>query len=94
MSITLRRLNPITYLWLILHFDKLYKKLSPRFHLVDTFSNYFSFHIVNCKDIDAKTAYCSKLNKIYEESFLNPNTVLIISNTSIKNKVVTLISYV
>jgi len=77
-----------------LSFDRLYKELSSGFHLVDTFPNYFSFHTVNCKDSNAKTAQHSKLNKIYKEFLLNPNTVFIISDASVKNKVATLIFYV
>ena len=49
---------------------------------------------MNYKDADAKTTYCSKLNKIYKESLLNPNTVLIIFDVNVKNKVVTLILHI
>jgi len=35
-------------------FDSLNKELSSGFHLVDTFSDYFSFYSVNRKDADAK----------------------------------------
>ena len=38
-------------------FDSLNKKLSSDFCLVDTFPDCFSFHLVNCKDIDTKIAY-------------------------------------
>jgi len=75
-------------------FDRLHKELSPGFHLVDIFPNYFSFHTVNYKDVNAKTAQHSKLNKIYKEFLLNPNTVFIISDASVKNKVATLILHV
>ena len=75
-------------------FNKIYKELSPGFHLVDTFSNYFFFHTVDYKDTDAKIAHCNKHDKIYKESLLNINTVLIISNASVKNKVATLILHV
>jgi len=75
-------------------FNKLYKELSPGFHLVDIFSNHFSFHTVNYKDTDDKTAHCNKPDKIYKESLLNPKTVLIISDASVKNKVVTSILHV
>jgi len=49
---------------------------------------------VNHKDTDAKTTYCNKLNKIYEEYLLNLNTILIISDASVKNKVATSILHV
>jgi len=35
-------------------FDSLNKELSSGFHLVDTFSDHFSFYSVNRKDADAK----------------------------------------
>ena len=38
-------------------FNSLNKELSPDFCLVDTFSDCFSFYLVNCKDIDTKIAY-------------------------------------
>jgi len=38
-------------------FDSLNRELSSGFHLVDIFSNYFSFHLVNQKDADAKITY-------------------------------------
>jgi len=38
-------------------FDSLNKKLSPGFHLVDIFSNSFSFLSVNQKNLDAINAY-------------------------------------
>ena len=75
-------------------FNKLYKEISLEFHLVNIFPNCFSFYIVNCKDTNAKTTYYNKLNTIYEKSLLNLNTVLIIFNTSVKNKVTTSISHV
>ena len=75
-------------------FDRLHKELSFRFHLVDIFSNCFSFYIINYKVTNAKTACYNKLDKIYEEFFLNLNTILVISNTSIKNKVKTSILHI
>lgn len=75
-------------------FNKLYKEISLEFHLVNMFPNCFSFHIVNCKDANAKTTYYSKLNKIYEKSLLNSNTIPIIFNASVKNKVATSISHI
>ena len=77
-----------------LSFHKLYKELSPVFYLVDMFSNHFFFYIVNCKDADTKNAHHNKLNKIYEESLQNLNTILIISDTSVKNNIVTSILYI
>ena len=35
-----------------------------------------------------------KLNKNFEDVFLDPNSIIIIANTSIKNNITSLISYV
>jgi len=56
-------------------FDRLHKELSPEFHLVNMFYNCFSFYTVNYKDTNGKTAYHSKLNKIYKESPLKIQTL-------------------
>ena len=62
-------------------FDRLYKELSPGFCLIDIFSDYFHFHIVNHKDIKAKSAYQRKLDEIFNNSTSNSNTILVISDT-------------
>jgi len=38
-------------------FNRLYKKLSSGFQLVDTFPDHFPFHTVNCKDNKIKNTY-------------------------------------
>ena len=43
---------------------------------------------MNQKDADIKISHYDKLDKIYKDSLLNPNTVLIISDISIKNNVI------
>ena len=70
-------------------FNRLHKELMPKFWLVDNFSDCFSFYIVNCKDIEVKNAYLCTLDKIFDDSLSNPNTILIIFNISIKNNVAT-----
>ena len=52
-------------------FDSLNKELLPGFHLIDTFSNHFSFYLVNRKDNDAKIAHYIKLDNIYENFFID-----------------------
>ena len=75
-------------------FPSFNKEFPLGFFLVDTFSDCFLFNIVNCKDIKAKTAYQKKLNKIFDDSISNPNTVIVISDASIKNNVATSSSYI
>jgi len=70
------------------------KEFSLGFCLVDTFSDCFLFNIVNCKNMKAKTAHQNKLNKIFDDSISNPNTVIVISDANFKNNVATSSSYV
>ena len=75
-------------------FDSLNIKLSLGFYLVDTFSDCLSFHSVNQKDTNVKIAHYNKLNHIYENSLIDQNTVLIISNTSVKNNITMSVSHI
>ena len=63
-------------------FDSLNKELS--FCLINTFSSCLSFYLVNRKNTDTKITHCIKLNNIYKNSLIDQDTVLIISDTSIK----------
>ena len=75
-------------------FDTSHQELSSGFHLVDNFPNHFSFHTVNHQDKEIKSAHTRKLDKIFQDSCLDSKTVLVISDASIKNDVVTLILHV
>ena len=75
-------------------FDKLHKELSSSFRLVDNFSNHYSFHTVNWKNTEVKNAHLHFLDKIFDDFLSNPDTVLVISDVCVKNKVATLISYI
>ena len=66
-------------------FNNLNKELSPSFHLVDTFPDHFSFHLVNCKDTDTRIAHHNNLKNIYENSHNNHEFILIITDVSVKN---------
>jgi len=61
---------------------------------VDTFLDCFSIHSVNQKDFNAKITYYNKLNSIYENSLIDQNTILIISDPSVKNNVATLVLHI
>ena len=74
-------------------FDSLNKELSSGFHLVDNFSDWFSFYSVKWKDTNAKFIYQNKLNNIHKNSSVNQNTILIMSDISIKN-ITILVSYI
>jgi len=75
-------------------FNRLNKELLPGFQLVDNFADHFSFNTVNCKNIEVNNAHICTLNKIFDDFLLNPNTILVISDASNKNNVVTLISHI
>ena len=77
-----------------LFFDRLHKKLLSGFWLVDNFPDYFSFYTVNCKNIEVKNTHLYTLDKIFENSVSNSNTVLIISDASIKNNIATSILHI
>lgn len=70
------------------------KKLSPGFHLINTFPNNFSFISVNQKDTNALQTHYNKLDNIYEDSPTNQDTIFLITDTSIKNNVTTSMSHV
>ena len=75
-------------------FDSLNKELSPGFCLVDNFSDCFSFHLVNQKNTNTIVTHQNKLNSIYDDSLINQDTILIISNISVQNNVATSILHI
>ena len=58
--------------------------------VIDNFPNHFSFYTVNCKDTEVMNTHIFSLDKIFNNSFLNSNTV-VISDVSIKNNIATLL---
>ena len=75
-------------------FDSLSRELSPSFCFVDTFLNCFSFHLANQKDVNIKITHQNKLKNIYETLSNSQDTILIISDTSVKNNIAILVSYI
>jgi len=57
-------------------FNSLYKELFSGLKLVDNFSDYFSFHIVNCKNENIKKANFHKLDKNLKDILSNSKTIL------------------
>ena len=74
-------------------FNRLHKKLSPGFCLIDNFPNCLFFHTVNQKDKDAFNDQICSLNKLINDSSSNPENVLVIADVGIKNNVTTSILY-
>jgi len=75
-------------------FDLLNCELHPGVRLLDIFSSCISFHKTNCSSNKSKTAYYNKLDKLIFNALLEPNMVLVISDTSIKNNIVTSIAHI
>jgi len=73
-------------------FYKLHKELSPGVKLVYSLSIHYSFHTVNWKTL--KLRMLTYIIKIFDNSISNPNTILVISDACIKNKVTTSISHI
>ena len=79
----------------VLHsFDSLDKELSLGFHLVNTFLDHFSFVSVNWKNPNVLTFHYNKLKDIHKDSLVNQDTILIITDASVKNNIAILISYI
>jgi len=74
--------------------NTLNSKISTRIRLIDSFSSHFSFYIVNYKDKKSKNAYFCKLNKIIFKVSSKANSVIIISDASIKDNIATSIAHV
>ncbi len=66
----------------------------PGFQLIDIFSNYFSFFLVNRKNSDLLSAQCRKLDNLYEDSLINQDTVFIIVDVNIINNITTSVSHI
>ena len=73
-------------------FDSLNEEFLPGFYSVNIFSDQFS--IVNCKDIDAIKIHHNRLDKTYEDLLNNQDTILVITNASVKNNVATSVSHI
>jgi len=75
-------------------FNSLNSELLPGFCLIDTFSDQFSFTLVNHKDTYILKTHNIKLDKIYENFSDNQNIILIIVDISIKNNVAISVSHI
>jgi len=79
---------------IFLSFNSLNKESFPRSRLIDIFSSCFLFYKADHKKEESKAAYYCKLDEIVLNTSLNPNKVIIISNTGIRNNVTTSIAHV
>ena len=62
--------------------------------LIDIFFNHFSFHYLNRKSNHNIKSYLLKLNSITLQVSSDSHSIIVVTNTSIKNQIATLISHV
>ena len=75
-------------------FNLFSSKFSPGDRLIDVFPSCFSFHSTNRKNKERIKAHIHKLDKITFQVSIDLKTVVIISDTSIKNQVATSIVHI
>jgi len=75
-------------------FNNLHKELLAGFHLVVNYHDCFSFHIMNYREKDINNTHICNYDRIFQDTLLDPKTVIIISNTSIKKNIATSVLHV
>jgi len=66
-------------------FDLFSSEFSPGDRLIDVFPSCFSFHSTNRKSEENIKVYICKLDEITLLSLADPKSIVIVSDTSIKN---------
>jgi len=80
------RLNP--------SFNPLSIEFSPGNRLIDIFFSYFSFHSLDHKSKESRKAHIYKLDELIFQILADSKTAVVVSDTSIKNQVATLIAHI
>ena len=75
-------------------FDSLNSEFSPGSWLVNIFSSYFSFHQTNHRNKESKVVHIYKLDECVLNILSNSKSVIIVSDTSIKNNIATSIMHI
>ena len=75
-------------------FSPLHQEFTPGFCLSDIFSNCFSFNLTNKKEKNKDKIHAQKLDDMALQVSSSPNTVLIVTDASIKNNIATSISHI
>ena len=75
-------------------FSPLNPKISPGYHIIDNFSDYFSFNLVNKKEKEINKIRTQELDDMVLCNSSLPHTALVIIDASIKNNIATSISHV
>ena len=75
-------------------FSPLDPEFAPRHHIIDNFSNRFSFNLANKKEKEKNNHCAQELDKMVLQNSSDPNTALVITDASIKNDIATSISHI
>ena len=75
-------------------FNSLNSEFHPGSKLIDIFSSHFSFYKANYHNKETRTAYCNKLDNLILNVSLKSNTIIVISDASIKNNIAISIVYI
>ena len=68
-------------------FNSLNHEFSSGFRLIDNFPSCFSFYQANHRDNKYREAYLCKLDEIFQITLMDSNSIVVISDTNIKNNV-------
>ena len=79
---------------ILLSFDQFSKEFLLGYGLIDIFPSYFSFHSTNQKSKESIKAYTHKLDNIVLLTLVDPKSVVVVSDASIKNQVATSIAHI
>ena len=75
-------------------FDSFSSEFSSKTRLINIFPSQFSFHCMDRKCKKDRRAYICKINETTLQILADSKTVVIVSDASIKNQVVTSIAYI
>ena len=75
-------------------FDQFNKEFSLSNRLIDIFPSYFSFYSINQRCKESIKTYTHKVNDIIHLASADPKSIVVVSDTSIKNQVITLIVHI
>ena len=75
-------------------FDQFNKEFSLSNRLIDIFPSHFSFYSINQRYKESIKTYTHKVNDIIHLASADPKSIVVVSDTSIKNQVITLIVHI
>ena len=75
-------------------FSPLNSEFSPSYHIMDNFSDHFSFNLVNKKEKEKDKIHAQELDNMVLYNSSLPHTALVITDASIKNDIAISISHV